>query len=613
LFRLKSSALPCSLFRKMIRIQLFCVAGALLLPAAQMAVAQMGTPTPLPAAEAEKAAKERLVTGPLPDYPRLVDITDISGIHFDHLSSPESKYIAESMSGGVVIIDYDRDGWPDLYFTNAQSVEMALHGIKARSALFHNNHDGTFTDVTDHAGVGFPCWAMGAVVGDYNNDGWPDLLVTCLNGVVLYRNNGDGTFTDVTRKTGLGNDSGWATGAAFGDYDGDGHEDLFVSHYVDFHLDNLPAFGSNQTCKYLGLDVQCGPKGLKGMPDNLYHNNGDGTFTDVSKQAGVDDPERRYGLTAVWTDFNNDGKLDLFVTNDGQANYLYKGDGKGKFEDVALIAGVAANEDGFEQANMGLALGDYLHQGRMSLVISHFDVEYAALYHNQGDMNFTDESIASGIARGTRGYVGWGDAFVDFSNSGWQDFFLVDGHVYPQIDSVPSASRYRELKLLFLNQRHGSFLDVSRRVGPALEKPQVSRGMAVGDLFNDGRMEAVVENLVGQPMVLRPEGGPPNHWISFQLEDPKGDRLALNARVKATAGDLVQFDEIRSGGSYLSQSDLRLHFGLGKHERLDRAEIRWPDGAIEVITNLAADKFYTVREGAGVVSSTGAEHSAKLP
>ncbi len=573
----------------------------------------MGTPTPLPATEAEKAARERSVTGPLPDYPRLVDITESTDIHFDHRSSPEAKYIAESMSGGVAIIDYDRDGWPDLYFTNAQSVDMAIHGVKARSALFHNNRDGTFTDVTDRASVGFPCWAMGAVVGDYNNDGWPDLLVTCLNGIVLYRNNGDGTFTDVTKKAGLGNDTGWATGAAFGDYDGDGREDLFVSHYVDFHLDNLPAFGSSQTCKYLGLDVQCGPKGLKGMPDNLYHNNGDGTFIDVSKHAGVDDPDRRYGLTTVWTDFNNDGKLDLFVTNDGQANYLYKGDGNGKFEDVALLAGVAANEDGFEQANMGLALGDYLHQGRISFVISHFDVEYAVLYYNDGNENFTDESISSGIARGTRGYVGWGDAFVDFSNSGWLDFFLVDGHVYPQIDSIPSASRFLEPKLLFLNQRDGTFQNVSRRVGPALEKPQVSRGMAVGDLFNDGRIEAVVENLIGQPMVLRPEHGPPNHWISFQLEDLKGDRLALNARIKATAGDLVQLDEIRSGGSYLSQSDLRLHFGLGNHERLDRAEIRWPDGTTKILTNLVVDRFYTVREGEGVVSSTGVEHSAKLP
>jgi hypothetical protein len=567
-------------------------------------MAQMGAPTPLSAAEREKAAAERQASGALPNYPQLVDITSSTGIHFEHLSSPEAKFIAESMSGGVALIDYDRDGWPDIYFTNAQSVEMALHGVKARSALYHNNRDGTFTDVTEKAGVGYPCWAMGAVVGDYNNDGWPDLLVTCLGGVVLYRNNGDGTFTDVTKASGLGGDSAWATGAAFGDYDGDGWADLFVSHYVDFHLDDLPAFGSAKSCKYLGLDVQCGPRGLKGSPDNLYHNNRDGTFTDVSKTAGVDDPERRYGLTAIWSDFDNDGKLDLFVTNDGQANYLYQGDGTGKFVDVALPSGVAANEDGVEQANMGVALGDYLHTGRMALLISHFDVEYAALYRNEGAMNFTDVSIASGIARGTQGYVGWGSAFVDFSNDGWVDYFLANGHVYPQVDSAHTATKYLEPKFLFLNQRDGTFKNVSRQVGAALQIRQVSRGVAVGDLFNDGRVEAVVENLVGEPMILRPEGGPDNHWASFQLEGVKSNRLALNARVRATAGDLVQLGEVLSGGSYLSQNDLRIHFGFGKHTRIDKAEILWPDGKVETLVNLATDRFYSVREGAGVVATT---------
>jgi len=583
-----------------------------LFPAVRM-MGQMGTATPLSPEERAKAEAERNATAPLPNYPELVDITDSTGIHFEHLSSPEAKFIAESMSGGVALIDYDRDGFPDIYFTNAQSVEMALHGAKARSALFRNNHDGTFTDVTDKAGVGYPCWAMGAAAGDYNNDGWPDLLVTCLNGVVLYRNNGDGTFTDVTKASGLASDSGWATGAAFGDYDHDGWADLFVSHYVDFHLDQLPDFGSGKGCKYLGIDVQCGPRGLKGLPDNLYHNNHDGTFTDVSTKAGVGDPEGRYGLTSIWTDFNNDGKLDLFVTNDGEANYLYQGDGAGKFEDVGLLAGVAANEDGVEQANMGVAYGDYLHAGRMSLVISHFDIEYAALYTNDGGMNFTDNSIASGIARGTQGYVGWGDAFVDFANSGWQDFFLVDGHVYPQVDGTPTGTHYLEPKLLFLNQHNGRFQNISRRVGRALQIPQVSRGLAVGDLFNDGKMEAVVENLVGQPMILRPEGGSPNHWISFQLEGTECNRLALNARVRASAGNLVQLGEVVSGGSYLSQNDLRIHFGLGDHDHLDRADILWPDGKQESLANLAADRYYVVREGKGIISASQPQHLAKKP
>jgi hypothetical protein len=575
-------------------------------------IAQMGTPTPLSPAERAKAAAEREATALVTDYPLLVDITASTRIHFEHHSSPEARFISESMSGGVALIDYDRDGWPDIYFTNAQSVEMALHGVKARSALFHNNHDGTFTDVTDKAGVGYPCWAMGASVGDYNNDGWPDLLVTCVDRVVLYRNNRDGTFTDVTKASGLSGDTGWSTGAAFGDYDGDGWADIFVSHYVDFHLDNLPVFGSSKSCKYLGLDVQCGPRGLKGSPDKLYHNNGNGTFTDVTPKSGVEDTEGRYGLTAIWSDLDNDGHLDLFVTNDGQANYLYKADKTGKFEDVALLSGVAANEDGLEQANMGIAIGDYLHTGRMSLLVSHFDNEYAALYRNDGSMNFTDVSIASGIARGTQGYVGWGDAFVDFDNDGWLDFFLANGHVYPQVDSSHAAARFLEPKLLFVNQHDGTFRNISRRDGPALQTPQASRGLAIGDLFNDGKMEAVIENLVGEPLILRPEGGPQNHWISFQLAGTTCNRLALNARIRATAGGLVQLGEVMSGGSYLSQHDLRLHFGLGIHRTLEKAEVLWPDGRKETLTNLAADRFYVVREGEGVVSSTPAERPLKF-
>jgi len=568
---------------------------------AQSSIPQQAAPQPATPLHASTVSADKDISAA--SYPQLVDITASTGIEFEHLSSPEQKFIVESMGGGVALIDYDRDGWPDIYFTNAQTVDMALHGKKSRSALYHNNHDGTFTDVTEKAGVGYPCWAMGAVVGDYNNDGWPDLLVTCFGGVVLYRNNGDGTFTDVTKSAGLSGDTQWATGAAFGDYDSDGWADLFVSHYVDFHLDHMAEFGSSETCKYLGIDVQCGPRGLKGAPDSLYHNNKDGTFTDVSEKSGVADPEHRFGLTAIWSDFDNDGKLDLLVTNDGQPNYLYRGNGAGKFVDAAFSSGVALNENGAAQANMGVALGDFLHTGRMSVLISHFDNEFAAFYRNDGHMDFTDISAGSGIAKGTRGYVGWGDAFVDFNNDGWQDFFLVNGHVYPQVDSLKSALRFNEPKLLFVNQHDGTFKDVSKLAGPAIQIPQVSRGMAIGDLFNDGKLEAVVENLVGKPMILRPEGGPQNHWISFQLEGVKSNRLALNARVRATAGVLVQLSEVISGGSYLSQNDLRIHFGLGEHDRMDKADVLWPDGKVETLTNLPADHFYSIREGAGVVSS----------
>jgi hypothetical protein len=295
------------------------------------------------------------------------------------------------------------------------------------------------------------------------------------------------------------------------------------------------------------------------------------------------------------------------VTNDGQPNYLYQGNGKGTFEEIGFTSGVGLSESGARQANMGIATGDYLHTGRMSILISHFDSEYAAFYRNDGAMNFTDVSVSSGIGRGTRGYVGWGDAFVDFDNDGWQDIFIVNGHVYPQVDEMRSDLHYLEPKLLFQNLRNGRFKDISKEAGAAIQIPQVSRGMAIGDLFNDGKLEAVVENLKGQPMILRPEGGMQNHWISFQLEGVKSNRLALNARVRATAGDLVQLGEVFSGDSYLSQHDLRVHFGLGNHDHLDKAEIIWPSGRVETLTKLIADRFYFVREGAGVVTSNAPE------
>ena len=533
--------------------------------------------------------------------PQLMDITASTHIHFNHLSSPEKKYILESMSGGVALIDYDRDGWPDIYFTNAPDVDMQLAGKKARSALFHNNHDGTFTDVTDKAGVGYPCWAMGAVVGDYNNDGWPDLLVTCFGGVVLYRNNGDGTFTNVTKQAGLGDDTLWAMGAAFGDYDGDGFDDLFVSHYAALTLHDLPAFGSMINCQYHMIKVQCGPRGLPGSPDNLYHNNRNGTFTDVSKQAGVNDPEGRLGLTAVWSDFNSDGKLDLFVANDGSGNYLYRDDGNGHFTDIGLQSGVALDENGNALANMGVALGDYLHTGRFSIAITHFSEQYAQLLRNDGNMNFTDVSDTSGIARATTNLVGWGDAFYDIDNDGWPDLIMVNGHVYPQVDQANIGVHYREPGLLFMNNRDGTFRNASDEAGAALKVPQTGRGLAIGDLFNDGKEEVVIEDIEGQPIILRPEGGPHSHWISFELGGTKSNKLALNAQVKVTAGGFTQTDEVRSSGSYLSQSDLRLHFGLGASPRADKVEVFWPSGKVDTLKDIAADHFYCIEEGAGVV------------
>jgi hypothetical protein len=482
---------------------------------------------------------------------------------------------------------------------------MALEGKKARSALYHNNHDGTFTDVTDKAGVGYPCWAMGAAVGDYNNDGKPDLAVSCFGGVVLYRNNGDGTFTDVTQQTGLSKDAGWATGLAFGDFDGDGNSDLFVPHYVDFDLTDLPSFGSKKTCQYHEIAVQCGPRGLKGSPDSLYRNKGDGTFAEVAKEAGVDDANHYFGLGAVWSDFGNDGKLDLFVANDGEPNYLYRNDGTGHFKEVGLEAGVAVSEEGQEQANMGVAVGDYLNNGRMDVLISHFSEEYATLYRNDGDFSFSDVSHAAGIARASEPYVGWGDAFVDLNNAGWQDIVLVNGHVYPQVDKPQSGTAYREPKLVYLNQHNGTFREGSAEVGDAVRIPQVSRGLAVGDLFHRGTMDVVVENLAGGAMILESKPDPANHWISLQLEGLLKNKLALNARVRVTAGKLVQLGEVRSGGSYLSQSDFALHFGLGTAATVDKVEVMWPQGGTQVFTGVQADRFYRLKQGSATLADEG--------
>jgi hypothetical protein len=529
--------------------------------------------------------------------PKLVDITASTQIRFEHLASPDQRYIVESMGGGVALLDYDGDGWLDIYFTNGPSVAMALEGKKARSVLYRNNHDGTFRDVTDKAGVGYPCWAMGAAIGDYNNDGHPDLVVSCFGGVVLYRNNGDGTFADMTRPAGLDKDAGWATGVTFGDYDGDGYVDLFIPHYVDFDIKDLPTFGSRKTCQYHDVAVQCGPRGLKGYTDTLFHNNGDGTFTEVAKLAGVEDPKRFFGLGAVWSDFDNDGRIDLFVANDGEPNYLYHNEGEGRFREIGYDAGVAVSEDGVEQANMGLALGDYMHTGRMSVAITHFSDEYAVLYRNDGNLSFSDISHAAGIARSTEQFVGWGDAFVDLDNSGWQDLVLVNGHVYPQVDNAKLGTAYREPKLIFQNQRNGNFKDVSAQVGTVVTTPQVSRGLAIGDLFNRGRLDLVIENLTGAPMILETKPDPTHHWVSFQLEGSRSNRMALNARVYVTTGTMQQMDEVRSGGSYLSQSDVRLHFGLGASARIDKVEVRWPDGVSQTFEGVTADRFYVLKEG----------------
>lgn len=572
------------------------------------AEAQSGHPTPTPSPLGAKSSK---CSGR--PVPQLEDITSKTGITFKHTSDPAKKYIVESMSGGVILLDYDRDGWPDIYFTNAPTVEMAVKGTKSLGVLYHNNHDGTFTDVTAKSGLSTPCFAMGGAIGDYNNDGWPDLYVTCLGGNILYRNNGDGTFTDVTAKAGVA-DGRWSTGAAFGDYDGDGFVDLMVVNYVDFHLDDLPRFGSASFCKYRGIDVQCGPRGLRGAGDSLFHNNGDGTFTDVSKAAGVSDPNGYYGLGVIWADFNNTGRPDIYVANDSTPKYLYKNEGNGKFKDIGLESGTAVSDDGSEQASMGIAVGDYNHTGRPSLYVTNFSDENDLLYTNEGGWNFKESSYASGVALPSLPWVKWGTAFVDMDNDGWLDLIAVTGHVYPQVDSLPSGGGYREPKMFHLNQKDGTFCDAGDLAGKALMERHVSRGLAVGDLFNDGNMDVVVGDIDGGPMILRNRGIAGRHWVSFELNGTKSNRLALNARISIVAGGMTQTDEVHSGGSYLSQNDLRIHFGLANAAKIDKVEIHWPSGYTETLTNLAVDQHYSVIETNGIVSSERARPPLpKLP
>jgi hypothetical protein len=562
---------------------------------AQIVLAQESHPQPPAPPQGAKSVK---CVGR--EVPRFTDITTKSGIRFSHVSSSDSKYVVESMSGGVLLIDYDRDGYPDIYFTNAPTVAMAVKGQTARGALYHNNHDGTVTEVTEKAGLATPCFAMGGAVGDYNNDGWPDLCLTCLGGNKLFRNNGDGTFTDVSKQAGVA-DGRWSTGAAFGDYDGDGYLDLMVTNYVDFHLDDLPGFGKAPNCKYRGIDVQCGPRGLKGAGDALFHNNGNGTFTEVSNTAGVDDSNGYYGMSVIFSDFNNTGRPDIYVANDSTPKFLYKNLGNGKFQEIGLESGTAVSEDGSEQASMGLAVGDYLHTGLPSLFVTNFSDEYSNLYRNDGNWDFSDVSYKSGVALPSLPYVKWGTVFFDADNDGWLDLMVVGGHVYPQIDTLPSGSRYREPKVLQLNQKDGTFCDATEAAGPALQIPRVSRGLAAGDLFASGNVDIVVEDLAGEPMMLKNNGIKGKHWVSFELQGTKSNRLAIGARLKIVAGGMTQTEEIRSGGSYLSQSDLRVHFGLNTATKIDSVEIRWPSGKVETLKNLDVDKFYAVLEGQGIV------------
>lgn len=529
---------------------------------------------------------------------RFIDTTGQAGITFKHVSTPEKRYIVESMSGGVALFDYDNDGQLDIYFVNSLTMDLLKSPAKPQSELYHNNGNGTFTNVTGKAGVGNIGWGMGVCVGDYNNDGWDDLYVTCLGPNHLLKNNGDGSFTDVTGASGVG-DPRWSTGAAFLDYDNDGHLDLFVSNYVDFDINNLPS--QDRPCLYRGIEVQCGPRGLRGAGDTLYHNNGNGTFTDVSVKAGVSDPNGYYGLGVVCSDFDMDGFVDIFVANDATPNFLYRNKGDGTFKDIGFVSGAAVNENGGEQACMGVTVGDYDHDGRFDIFATNFSQEYNVLYRGQGANTFADVSHAAKLAEVSMPYVGWGTKFFDYDNDGWLDLFVANGHVYPQVDKANMDAGYRQRKFLHKNNRDGTFSEVAAQSGDALMEKRVSRGAAFGDIDNDGDVDLVVNDLDGAPSLLRNDGGNANNSVLIKTIGDRSNRDGIGARVKVVSQGMTQIDEVRSGASYISHNDLKLHFGLEKRTKIDLIEIRWPSGAVDKIEGVGVNRILIVKEGKGLV------------
>ena len=523
------------------------------------------------------------------------------------MGTDETRFILETVGSGVALLDYDNDGWLDIYFVNGSTYDaMSGKATPPHAALFHNNHDGTFTDVAAQAGVTNDRWGFGVAVGDYDNDGWPDLYVSNFGKNRLYHNNHDGTFTDVAEKAGvaLGN---WSTGATFGDYDGDGRLDLFVPGYVHYDIEHPPVPGSSvvafSTCEFRGLKVMCGPRGLKGEGDHLFHNNGDGTFTDVSEKAGVADANRYYGLTAVFADVNNDGKVDLMVANDSTPNYLYVNKGDGTFEDASYASGYALNENGRETASMGIAVGDYLNNGWLDLYNTVFSDDYNPLYKNEGGGNFSDVSYQAGIAEVTIPFLGWGTGFLDYDNDGWKDLLAANGHVYPGVDQSDWGTTFAERPLLFHNLRNGKFEVVPPVRGTGLAEVLTARGAAFGDLFNDGKIDVVINQLHNVPALLRNVDSNKNHWVGLKLiGGPKSPRDAVGATVYLTAGGVRQRGDVISGGSYASSNDFRVHFGLGDAAKVEGVEIHWPSGAVERLGLPAVDRYYSVEEGRGIVA-----------
>jgi hypothetical protein len=515
------------------------------------------------------------------------------------------KYIIETTGTGVAIFDYDNDGWPDIFVVNGTTLDALAKGTAApTSHLYHNNHDGTFTDVTTKAGLAHTGWGQGVCVGDYDNDGNEDLFVTYYGKNVLYHNNGNGTFTDVSDKAQVAGTGGaWSTGCAFLDYDRDGKLDIFVATYVDFDLKSAPAPGERASCMWKGVPVMCGPRGLEWGKNVLYHNRGDGTFEDVTTKAKIDQTNGHYGFSVSTFDFDDDGWPDIYVACDSTPSILYRNNHDGTFNDVAVTAGAAFNEDGKEQAGMGSTIGDYNGDGRLDIFKTNFSDDTSTLYRNNGDGTFDDVTFAAGLGLYTK-YLGWGTMFLDVDNDGWPDLLLVNGHVYPEVDSQHLGSDYREPRILYHNKGNGTFEDISANAGPGITTAASGRGLAIADLWNDGRISAVISNMSAPPSLLVNQVRSTNHWIAFKTIGTRSNRDGIGAKIRVKAGDRMLVDEVRSGSSYDSNNDMRVHFGLGSATKLEWVEVRWPSGLTEKFANVRIDAVNNLKEGSGEVSKT---------
>ena len=540
-----------------------------------------------------------------------VDIAKKAGLNAKTIYGGEhkNKYLLETTGCGVAFYDYDNDGWLDIFLVNGWRLEGFAKIEEPVSHLFKNNRDGTFTDVTLKAGVAHSGWGQGVCIGDYDNDGFDDLFVTYFGKNVLYHNNGDGTFTDVTEKAGVGgNGRRWNTGCAFLDYDRDGKLDLFVANYIDLDLATAPVPESGP-CLYKSVMVACGPPGLNGGKNILFHNNGDGTFIDVSESSGILKANGTYGLGVLTADFDNDGWTDIYVANDSTASALYQNKKNGTFADIALEAGCALSADGKPQAGMGVSAADYDMDGNLDIVKTNFAGDTPSLYHNLGGANFEDATFTAGLGAHTQ-YLGWGCGFFDMDNDGWPDILICNGHVYPEVEQLKTEAGYPQRKLLYRNLRNGRFEDVSMRAGDGISAPIASRGCAFGDFDNDGDIDMVVNPVNDFPQLLRCDSRTQNNWIKVKTIGTKSNRSGIGARIRcvtSVAGGAKphsQIDEVRSGGSYFSQNDLRIHFGIGIAAKVDLLEIRWPSGQADTIKDVQANQLLTVKEGQGIVRAT---------